>query len=103
PTRASSLLYTLTLHDALPISRTEREAGLWPTGHVRLRTIHQFAKGTQGKSSNVEQSECVAHAIPTVATEDPRGVSHDPTQTKEIDRKSTRLNSSHVKISYAVF
>src|SRR5690606_40379791 len=26
-----------------------------------------------------------------------------PVETAEIDRKSTRLNSSHVKISYAVF
>src|SRR5690606_41308748 len=28
---------------------------------------------------------------------------HDPSSAKRIDRKSTRLNSSHVKNSYAVF
>src|SRR5436309_6455016 len=32
-----------------------------------------------------------------------RGGSESPIPFPEIDRKSTRLNSSHVKISYAVF
>src|SRR5690625_6598406 len=31
------------------------------------------------------------------------GVSGNPGQTNYVDRKSTRLNSSHVAISYAVF
>src|SRR5690606_41462889 len=31
------------------------------------------------------------------------GITHFPVNDQEIDRKSTRLNSSHVKISYAVF
>src|SRR5690606_42042728 len=31
----------------------------------------------------------------------PRG--HDAATLEQVDRKSTRLNSSHVKISYAVF
>src|SRR3712207_7030219 len=35
----------------------------------------------------------------------PRGVEHMPVATEEahVDRKSTRLNSSHANISYAVF
>src|SRR5690349_22441440 len=32
-----------------------------------------------------------------------KGNTLDPSQTDDIDRKSTRLNSSHVEISYAVF
>src|SRR5690606_39806607 len=30
-------------------------------------------------------------------------ISLDPSEVDEVDRKSTRLNSSHVKTSYAVF
>src|SRR5690606_42092444 len=33
----------------------------------------------------------------------PRGQAHGPCRRDRLDRKSTRLNSSHVKISYAVF
>src|SRR5690606_40352638 len=33
----------------------------------------------------------------------PRGADEDQASAAEADRKSTRLNSSHVKISYAVF
>src|SRR2546430_9279674 len=42
------------------------------------------------------------------ATKSPRGVAHGQTRTSPMpagigDRKSTRLNSSHSQISYAVF
>src|SRR5690606_41493932 len=76
-----SEIYTLSLHDALPIF---------------LQAVHQPA---------------VAQAVLTGRRVD----AHDP-QAAELallllaadvgvllDRKSTRLNSSHVKISYAVF
>src|SRR5436309_4347987 len=33
----------------------------------------------------------------------PRATSYEPVAALDGDRKSTRLNSSHVKISYAVF
>src|SRR5438067_8401725 len=65
---ATTELYTLSLHDALPISRSTCSAG--PAGR---RTL-QRAPGSNARSAS------------------PRG-----------DRKSTRLNSSHVSISYAVF
>src|SRR5215208_7922697 len=58
---ATTEIYTLSLHDALPIS--PGDPSLWPTGRAR---------------------RCAEHSA--------RG-----------DRKSTRLNSSHVAISYAVF
>src|SRR6266496_3320328 len=62
--RATTEIYTLSLHDALPISR--------PTGRSRTRT-------TGWPSSNAGY------------------------RPRSRDRKSTRLNSSHVEISYAVF
>src|SRR5438874_5737267 len=64
---ATTEIYTLSLHDALPIS------------HLRARLVDRFLAETQ------HQGLPVAEGIPTR------------------DRKSTRLNSSHVEISYAVF
>src|SRR6266496_5937677 len=55
---ATTEIYTLSLHDALPISP-------WP---ARWHSVAGFGSGSD-----------------------------------ERDRKSTRLNSSHVEISYAVF
>src|SRR3712207_8861561 len=78
---ATTEIYTLSLHDALPIfvernpSRTRdfrhsHKAGLWDRfqGSGRFREV-----------------------VKPVATPTP------------VDRKSTRLNSSHANISYAVF
>src|SRR5439155_17456931 len=70
---ATTALYTLSLHDALPISRPG-----WDSG-----------------------SKCRARArSPTSRRGAPASASARP---RARDRKSTRLNSSHVAISYAVF
>src|SRR5690348_18068999 len=81
---ATTEIYTLSLHDALPISvRTARRrhhltqaqlAGLSGTG---LRFISELERGKPSIS---------LHKLVPV-----------------LDRKSTRLNSSHPSISYAVF
>src|SRR5204863_7674166 len=47
-----------------------------------------------------------AHRLQRVAVDgeaQPRGQGHRPQHAHGVDRKSTRLNSSHVEISYAVF
>src|SRR3712207_7588380 len=77
---ATTEIYTLSLHDALPILRSRR-----PTGgrEWRVRVVVCRAPRTL---PNRRPS--------TTAT---RGKS--PAR----DRKSTRLNSSHANISYAVF
>src|SRR2546427_5947528 len=68
---ATTEIYTLSLHDALPIYRgIEREAV-----HALPRRVHEHRAG----------------AVQDVAGGDLG------------DRKSTRLNSSHSQISYAVF
>src|SRR5688572_33228644 len=69
---ATTEIYTLSLHDALPISRSSRrtctrERSSWTRKRPTLRRRRSTAS-------------CVAR-----------------------DRKSTRLNSSHSQISYAVF
>src|SRR5204862_7140056 len=62
-------IYTLSLHDALPISMRTSKVNLGGTPVIRLRKSCSRCGRITGIS----------------------------------DRKSTRLNSSHVEISYAVF
>src|SRR2546427_10314996 len=72
---ATTEIYTLSLHDALPIlnyNRNRRRRSALPITETELKLI----------------------AAPAIM-----GLSKIPM----IDRKSTRLNSSHSQISYAVF
>src|SRR5690606_41375160 len=73
---AAPELYTLSLHDALPISVPKKYWDLYDEDKLPL---------------------------PTVATRPEGAPPYAVKYGTEIDRKSTRLNSSHVKISYAVF
>src|SRR2546430_8917154 len=77
---ATTEIYTLSLHDALPISGVERNdvGGQLRTGSRRLHDGVVLA-GDDVSGCDDERRSC------------------DP------DRKSTRLNSSHSQISYAVF
>src|SRR5207253_8894054 len=91
---AVAAIYTLSLHDALPISR----ALLHP---VRRLAADRRARGggrdgaARAPSTRGEPDRGRADA------RRPRG--GDPGAARRRDRKSTRLNSSHVAISYAVF
>src|SRR5437899_6556859 len=76
-------IYTLSLHDALPISRET-----WRN------------TGTVG-SSRKPRGRRRPHAHE--ACDDRGGVRRRETNVCRRDRKSTRLNSSHLGISYAVF
>src|SRR5690606_40128050 len=94
---APTELYTLSLHDALPICKPAYShrflagapSGLLNTDVGHLGRTHAVARldghrvDLAGKAQDVH---ALAHADLFFA-----------------DRKSTRLNSSHVKISYAVF
>src|SRR3712207_9309964 len=76
---ATTEIYTLSLHDALPIFH-------WPSLPVPL------ALGDP-------QSDSCPCGFPVL------GISclQCPASWRHVDRKSTRLNSSHANISYAVF
>src|SRR5439155_20114250 len=77
----SPYIYTLSLHDAFPISRADSGQG---------DPAQEPADGAAG-----EVQEIAAYLLGRQRTaEGGRG---------RRDRKSTRLNSSHVAISYAVF
>src|SRR3712207_648534 len=83
---ATTEIYTLSLHDALPISKPSMP---------RQSELTMTPGGTSG-------GKCVYHNYPYLSRP-PRlqAVLRDPDHSK--DRKSTRLNSSHANISYAVF
>src|SRR3712207_7697739 len=79
---ATTEIYTLSLHDALPIS------AVWTSWGSAVNTL--IAEVFQGPLQ------------PPVLVCDPEGLR--PGGDAELaDRKSTRLNSSHANISYAVF
>src|SRR5690606_40396258 len=92
-----SQLYTLSLHDALPISL--RDLVLEPA--PLIVGIIELAECIGELVTEHEELESLGEARVVAVRlgqrrERAREVEHE-------DRKSTRLNSSHVKISYAVF
>src|SRR5207248_11509403 len=87
-------LYPLSLHDALPILLSQAQAqGIWPRFIMSQLGATTAANSTSGYS-NVAR-------FPTNLTVPTLGGS--VTGCVFPDRKSTRLNSSHRTISYAVF
>src|SRR2546428_6301380 len=72
---ATTEIYTLSLHDALPIS----EVRIWLPFHAGLVVLRMAGSDTR------------ILEVPAIR------------RTTRPDRKSTRLNSSHDQISYAVF
>src|SRR3989442_8338198 len=75
---ATTEIYTLSLHDALPIldHTTRTESPAW--------------RASSRRSARVPRpDDAPSHAVTNCGAPS--------------DRKSTRLNSSHVRISYAVF
>src|SRR5205814_10402075 len=93
---APSAIYTLSLHDALPISARDGDFAIGE----RVERIHQLfgahAAGRFDFDLDVFGGEIVDAIYLDLAFA--RRV-YDFTS----DRKSTRLNSSHLGISYAVF
>src|SRR5690606_41462772 len=94
--------YILSLHAALPISPAQ------PLGlrELRVRVVRLRRQRPQQVDAGGEQ--LVAAVLGELGEQGPRrrGVVDNLVQRDRvdvIDRKSTRLNSSHVKISYAVF
>src|SRR3712207_9371007 len=78
---ATTEIYTLSLHDALPILKARRVKGLRPG--MRLDDAAE-------RIVRVRLGELCALAAKSQRPD-------------RVDRKSTRLNSSHANISYAVF
>src|SRR3712207_7973755 len=81
---ATTEIYTLSLHDALPISKMKTHSGAKKrfklTAKGKIRGRHAFT----------------SHILENKSPKRKRRLGNP-------DRKSTRLNSSHANISYAVF
>src|SRR3712207_7247331 len=90
---ATTEIYTLSLHDALPISEHGLDMGDRGLGHDAVAEI-------EDEGPFRKRGEDVVHGrIERPAARDQRHRVEIALQ----DRKSTRLNSSHANISYAVF
>src|SRR5690606_41924587 len=88
---STTAIYTLSLHDALPISEgfvARMEPGI--SAEACLYADLGIDPGRHGVQSMEATHFLVYDRVPD-------------TSGLVLDRKSTRLNSSHVKISYAVF
>src|SRR5688572_33501994 len=72
---ATTEIYTLSLHDALPISRL-----------MRIGLVGKLRREVRAATLAVRDELLVQQFA-----------------RRQVDRKSTRLNSSHSQISYAVF
>src|SRR5204862_6623478 len=88
---ATSEIYTLSLHDALPISWRADGGG---KRRARLRGDHVVCADGAAWHPGADSP---AHERRTCQGAEAVG------RAEALDRKSTRLNSSHVEISYAVF
>src|SRR5690606_39814359 len=98
----TTLDYTLSLHDALPIYVFRQEKlGFIRKGNIAYSPVKRETRWVDYHTLDItftyqvvseEQIDYFESAIINGIVENEGG-----------DRKSTRLNSSHVKISYAVF
>src|SRR5690606_41248907 len=100
---AIATIYTLSLHDALPILLATASA------LPKQRLKDALAKGAVWLRRGAREQR-LRRATKTLLAGDRLALYYDPAllalvppAPTLIDRKSTRLNSSHVKISYAVF
>src|SRR5207249_8384635 len=85
-------IYTLSLHDALPISSDKKKV---------VKELKEALAGADElllATDEDREGESISWHLTQVLA--PKKI---PIRRMVLDRKSTRLNSSHVSISYAVF
>src|SRR5207248_11454575 len=99
PDTAATSLSPLSLHAALPTSVATLIAALPGCPHARLPATRATVTFPDSPAASGSVGSKIAIAWPSVRYPDrrPRDRNLGP------DRKSTRLNSSHRTISYAVF
>src|SRR3712207_9161192 len=91
---ATTEIYTLALRAALPIcTRAERRAGRAQLRHLQRALVRVHARALPVPAPLTRRRRAASTVLRTDR-------SRAPGRT---DRKSTRLNSSHANISYAVF
>src|SRR3712207_9344389 len=88
---ATTEIYTRSLHDALPIFARRADRDRLAVGHDR--DLVAEALGLLDVVGAHEDRDALGAQL----------VDQGPQLLANLDRKSTRLNSSHANISYAVF
>src|SRR3712207_7605414 len=83
---ATTEIYTLSLHDALPIWPVRWSVSVEIFDPGQLMALYDTTTGDDDLSLRTSELLPAVHGF-----------------LSNIDRKSTRLNSSHANISYAVF
>src|SRR5207253_9908030 len=91
---STTVIYTLSLHDALPIYGVETSLEIYRKVSDLCRPL-VYIDGDHSYSAVKRELGEIIKNMPNASI-----LLHD---TFYQDRKSTRLNSSHVAISYAVF
>src|SRR3712207_7471843 len=89
---ATTEIYTLSLHDALPISDLAVQA-----------EVRRLAEEFMERHDRLDVLVNNAGLVQSTRTETRDGIETTLAVNHLADRKSTRLNSSHANISYAVF
>src|SRR3712207_8517749 len=84
---ATTEIYTLSLHDALPISARHDSGGVSRAGAACAEAVWDMVGARRKRVAARGAKARTAGSFLIV----------------RLDRKSTRLNSSHANISYAVF
>src|SRR2546430_4758263 len=82
---ATTEIYTLSLHDALPISASKT-----------LESQTTASADREDERVKIGSEQTTRRQVAEVQTQRAKRI-------RQTDRKSTRLNSSHSQISYAVF
>src|SRR5204863_6537702 len=93
----TTAIYTLSLHDALPI---------YLESDNQVRIVHVTGEGDDfSVGTDLEAMHRLANEPSDVQRQDAEALGRVYLAARALmkDRKSTRLNSSHVEISYAVF
>src|SRR2546427_7805553 len=85
---ATTEIYTLSLHDALPISTSNLK------GFLARYVFNRSAGSVENPTKRTLSPNSVTTSL---------SLGRSIWQGAQLDRKSTRLNSSHSQISYAVF
>src|SRR5206468_11029294 len=86
---APSAIYTLSLHDALPIFDALDRIVRQHDFHIESKCLVDRPSAARPPEEGIDE---LAAVVPI-----------QEARRQHIDRKSTRLNSSHDQISYAVF
>src|SRR5690606_40075256 len=99
----TTALYTLSLHDALPIFASSTACSIWTMKGRSKAMAQRLACDTSSLEARLKAGGRKYVALALISSRTPMSPTLEVTGARlaATDRKSTRLNSSHVKISYA--